>query len=71
MADPMDGTGWTRTYTVIWEGSQGTETQTNMGESVTSKGEDAWIVKSDLSASNGSSMSTLFLLAQVQPMEED
>jgi len=59
-ADPLDQTGYTRTYNVIWQGKTGTETQSGLGADTTYDGTPAFVVKSDLQVDNGGDQLTTY-----------
>lgn len=58
-ADPLElDAGWTRTYNVTWEGESGTEVQTGIGEDLTSGGQTAYVIQSELTAGTSTNLTT-------------
>jgi len=49
-ADPLAIEGWSRNYTVTWEGNSGTEVHTGQGSDYDSRGNEAYVVKIDFTA---------------------
>lgn len=49
-ADPISAVGWTKSYTITYNGATGTETQTGMGADVTSTGVETYRIESHLVA---------------------
>lgn len=57
-ADPLALTGWTRNYSITWDGKSGTEVHKGLGAAYDSRGNAAFEVKIDLATQDGDTLTT-------------